>query len=143
MIRSTLLATGCVAALAFAALPTLADDESVVPPTPHQEEVLRGTQQTDTPSDAVGDIECGMPASPHQQQVLKQDQPQTGEPQMGQELQPESGMPATPHQQQVLKGAGGEDDGNIPVPTEEGMPASPHQQQVLKGEKAVQPGESC
>jgi hypothetical protein len=143
MIRSTLLATGCVAALAFAALPTLAADESVVPPTPHQEEVLRGAQQIDTPSGAVGDIECGMPASPHQQQVLNQDQPQTGEPQTGQELQPESGMPATPHQQQVLKGTEGEDEGNIPVPTEEGMPASPHQQQVLKGEKTMQPGESC
>lgn len=140
MMRSTLLATGCVAALAFAALPTLADDESVVPPTAHQEEVLRGAQQTDTPSGAVGDIDCGMPASPHQKQVLNEDQAAESET-----MQPESGMAATPHQQQVLKGTEDEAQGGIPVPTEESMPASPHQQQVLKGDsdKVMQPGESC
>jgi hypothetical protein len=144
MVRSTLLATGCVAALAFAALPTSASDEStVVPPTPHQDEVLRGAQQTDTPSGAVGDVECGMPASPHQKQVLSQDAGQGGQPKMGQELQPESNMPATPHQQQVLKGSQGEGEGDVAVPTEEGMPVSPHQQQVLKSNKAQQPGESC
>jgi hypothetical protein len=142
MIRSTLLATGCVAALALAALPKLAADESVVPPTPHQEEVLRGAQQTDTPTGAVGAVDCGMPSSPHQQQVMKQDETQSGQPQM-EELQPEAGMPATPHQQQVMKGTEGEAEGDIPVPTEEGMPASPHQQQVLKGEKTMQPDESC
>jgi hypothetical protein len=99
MIRSTLLATGCVVALAFAALPTLASDEStVVPPTPHQDEVLRGAQQTDTPSGAVGDIECGMPASPHQMQTMSQNPPAESE-----KMQPQSGMPASPHQQQVLK----------------------------------------
>jgi hypothetical protein len=140
MIRSTLLATGCVAALAFAALPTLAGDESVVPPTVHQEEVLRGAQQTDTPSGAVGDVDCGMPASPHQQQVLNEDEATDT-----QEMQPKSDMPATQHQQQVLKGAEGETGGQVGVPTEEDMPASPHQQQVLKSDsaKVTQPDESC
>ena len=140
MMRSTLLATGCVAALAFAALPTLAGDESVVPPTAHQEEVLRGAQQTDTPSGAVGDIDCGMPASPHQQQVLNEDQAAESET-----MQPDPDMAATPHQQQVLKGAQSESGSGVPVPTEQDMPASPHQQQVLKsdGDKVTQSDESC
>jgi hypothetical protein len=132
MIRSTLLATGCVAALAFAALPTLAGDESVVPPTAHQEEVLRGAQQTDTPSGAVGEVECGMPASPHQQQALNE-----GQPQSDQALQPKADMPATEHQQQVLKGDENGVQGNTVIPTNEDMPASPHQQQALEE------GEAC
>jgi hypothetical protein len=127
MIRSTLLARGCVAALAFAALPTVAGDESVVPPTKHQEEVLRGAQQTDTPSGAIGDVDCGMPASPHQQQVLNQ-----GQPQSGQALQPKADMPATEHQQQVLKGDESGAQDSTAIPTEEDMPASPHQQQALE-----------
>jgi hypothetical protein len=140
MIRSTLLATGCVAALAFAALPTLAGDESVVPPTAHQEEVLRGAQQTDTPAAAVGDVECGMPASPHQQQVLNDEQAAESE-----RMQPDSDMAATPHQEQVLKGAQSESGSGVPVPTEQDMPASPHQQQVLKSDsdKVTQSDEGC
>jgi hypothetical protein len=138
MNRSTLLATGYVAVLAFAALPTVAADDSTVPATPHQDEVLRGAQQTDRPSGAVGDIECGMPASPHQQQVLGQNQPEGGA-----DMPPGADMPATPHQQQVLKGADGEGQGSLPVPTEEGMPASPHQQQVLKHDDTSQAGGEC
>jgi hypothetical protein len=133
-----LLATGCVAALAFAALPTLAGDESVVPPTAHQEEVLRGAQQTDTPSGPAGDVDCGMPASPHQQQVLNKDQAEESE-----KIQPDSGMAATPHQQQVLKGTQDEVGAGVGVPTEQDMPASPHQQQVLKSDSDTQPGENC
>jgi hypothetical protein len=138
MIRPTFLATGCVAALAFAALPTLASDESTVTPlTPQQEEVLRGAQQTDTPSGAVGDVQCGMPATPHQKQVLSESRPVES-----QKMQPESGMPATPHQQQALKGQQPESE-SVSVPTLNGMPASPHQQQVLKTDKVQQPSESC
>jgi hypothetical protein len=138
MIRPTLLATGCFAALAFAALPTSASDESTVAPlSPHQEKVLRGAQQTDTPSGAVGDVQCGMPATPHQKQVLSESRPAES-----QKMQPESGMPATPHQQQALKGQQPESD-SVAVPTMNGMPASPHQQQVLKTDKVRQPSESC
>ena len=138
MIRSTLLATGCVAGLAFAALPTLASDESTVAPlTPHQEKVLRDAQQIETPSGAVGDVQCGMPATPHQKQVLSESRPVGS-----QKMQPESGMPATPHQQQALKGQQPESD-SVTVPTVNSMPASPHQQQVLKTDKVQQPGPSC
>jgi hypothetical protein len=125
--------------LAFAVLPTLASDESTVAPlSPHQEKVLRGAQQTDTPSGAVGDVECGMPASPHQMQALNQDRSAESD-----KMQPQAEMPATPHQQQVLKGTEGEGQGNVPVPTEQGMPASPHQQHVMKGDKMMQSSESC
>lgn len=138
MSRSTLLATGYVALLAFSVLPAFAADDSAVPATPHQDEVLRGAQQTDTPAGAVGDIECGMPASPHQQEVLGQNKPEGGA-----DMQPRADMPATPHQQQVLRG--GDDEGRVSlqVPTEEGMPASPHQQQVLKRDGTRQAGEEC
>jgi hypothetical protein len=144
MFRSKLLATGYAAALVFAALPVSADDGAAdVPATEHQEDVLRGAQQSDTPTGAVGNIDCGMPASPHQQQVLKQDHPENAEPQAGQELQPQADMPATPHQQQVLKGNETEGQANTAVPTEDGMPASPHQQQVLQGDKPMSPPEGC
>ncbi len=137
MIRAMFLAIGYIAALALP-LAAGANDESVVPPTPHQEQVLRGAQQTDTPSRAVGRVECGMPTTPHQEQVLREQRPQDSG-----KMQPDAQFPATGHQQQVLRGTGGEEGAQV-VPTENGMPASPHQQHVLKTDKVEQqPGGTC
>jgi Fasciclin domain len=111
VLRATMLAAP-LGALALFAQAQAQDTD--VPSSPHQEQVLHGEQQGEQPGS----------------QQLSTGQPQTGTQE----------VPSSPHQEQVLRGQqGGEQQQPSTTPQTEAqgsdMPSSPHQEQVLRGEQ--------
>jgi uncharacterized surface protein with fasciclin (FAS1) repeats len=135
--------------------------QSNMPATQHQEQVLKGAPPTEQ-RQTMADTQSGMPATKHQREVLRGQQPGeqggngqqmatdagagqqmatdagAGQQQAQTEVTQQSNMPATQHQEQVLKGAPPTEQRQTMADTQSGMPATKHQREVLRGQ---QPGE--